>query len=189
MRWSITRGRSGPQAAKPGSAYRAARAAGAKARICPGSRCERSESWRSPTTTSRATGSATARRSSAGARTSRRPTAATTRWNPAPRTCSVRSSGPDRPDRAQGGRCPVRRAAAGTTARTPPGSCTGRTMSCSLGGGRPEPWRGPAGPRGRRHDRVAGPCDRVTGPCAAAWIGQAPSATNPMARAPCARPR
>ena len=59
-------------------ACRAARAAGAPARTCPGSRCGSSASARSSTTTCRATASGTPRTSCAGVPTSRPRTAATT---------------------------------------------------------------------------------------------------------------
>ena len=73
------------------SACPARPAAGTAARTCPGSRSGSSASPRSPTTTCRATGSATPRRSSAGAPTSRRRTAATTSSR-RPRPTSWRTS-------------------------------------------------------------------------------------------------
>ena len=67
--WAEWAGRARPT--RPASACPARRRAGTAARTCRGSRSGRSASPRSRTTISRATASATGRRSSAGARTSR----------------------------------------------------------------------------------------------------------------------
>ena len=66
--WADARG--GRRAAR--SAARASRAAGVRAKICPGSRCGPSWWSRSPTTTCKAAASATPRNSAAGAPTSAR---------------------------------------------------------------------------------------------------------------------
>ncbi len=65
----------GPKPVKPGSACRAARAAGARARICRGSRCGRSWWSKSRTSTCRARASVTWRIFADGARTRSRATA------------------------------------------------------------------------------------------------------------------
>ena len=70
-------GRARPAKATARQRRRARRAAGARARICRGSRCAPSSSSRSPTITCRARASATPRSSVAGAPTSRRGTAPT----------------------------------------------------------------------------------------------------------------
>ncbi len=83
-RWRATPGRTGPSGpatgrpTRPASGCRARPRAGTAARTSRGSRSASSVWPRSPMTTSRATGSGTGRRSSAGGRTRRRPTADTT---------------------------------------------------------------------------------------------------------------
>ena len=94
---------------RPASACRAPRHAGTAARTCRGSRSGPSASPRSPTTTSRATGSGTRRRSSAGARTSRRRRAATTSSR---RACPT-ARGDLRGSLSRGGACPQPHAVAG----------------------------------------------------------------------------
>ena len=90
---TVTRGASGPSGPRPVTPMPPANGcparprAGTAARTCPGSRFAPSASSRSPTTTSRATGSGTPRRSSAGARTSRPRRAATTSSRRRRRTC------------------------------------------------------------------------------------------------------
>ena len=107
--------------------------AGTAARTCPGSRSAPSGSSRSPTTISRATGSATRRRSSAGARTSHPRRAATTSSKRPRPSSSRRSSAADgrlrlrrslldlRPGIGRGGRQSV----------SPQRAGLGRPASCS----------------------------------------------------------
>ena len=73
---------SGSRLTRPASAATAIRAAGRARRTSSGSSCVRSWSSRSRSTTPAAVASATARRSCAGARTSRRPSAGSSRCSP-----------------------------------------------------------------------------------------------------------
>lgn len=87
----------GGPAAATASVCRAAKAAGARAKISPGSRYAPSASPRSNTITCRAPASATPRPSSAGAPTNPPPSAATTSSKSPPPTSSPKSSASNRP--------------------------------------------------------------------------------------------